>query len=204
MPFFLRTCCKNRLSHREDIAREENVSWHRRRHLGAARWQRRGMVECRQVWLRLSKRRSHTPGARATKRRSLAMSWALQTSTRGFVLTGSDRMLAPYNTGTIRLDKCPAPAPPAHCRQSSPNSKLRGCSSRPSWNFARSWRRGWLPDGPGDWISAVDTESFLRGQSAIDRIHSIIDLMVAEENRLLRMRIGATQSAAPRVPTWQR
>jgi PAS domain S-box-containing protein len=119
---------------------------------------------------------------------------SMQTSTRGYALTGSNQMLATYNSGVVHVTDALGELRrlvadnPLQIRNldllDPAAAKFRGIMDE---RLAARQSRGL--------DIAEDRESFLRGQGAIDHIHAIIDLMVAEEDRLLKLRIGATQSA---------
>jgi PAS domain S-box-containing protein len=118
----------------------------------------------------------------------------MQTGTRGYALTGSERMLATYNSGAVQLSNdlsqlrrlvADNPVQIRNLDLLDPAAaEFRGIMDE---RVAARRTRGL--------DTAADAESFLRGQGAIDHIHAIINLMVAEEDRLLELRIGATQAA---------
>jgi PAS domain S-box-containing protein len=118
----------------------------------------------------------------------------VQTSTRGFLLTGSERMLAGYNSGGKSLGETLS-----QLRQLVADNAVQIRNLEMLQPAVADFRKVMADRvaarrtrGLG---AAVDTESFLRGQSAVERVHAITDDMVAEENRLLRIRIAATLSA---------
>lgn len=120
---------------------------------------------------------------------------SMQTSTRGFVLTGSETMLEPYEAGTTRLGNTlqqlrqlttDNPGQQQQLDQLEPlTAQVRTIMAE---RVAARRTRGL--------DSAQDTESFLRGQQLVNRLRAVVDVMAAEENRLLHERFVATQKVA--------
>ena len=120
---------------------------------------------------------------------------SMQTSTRGFLLTGDEQMLGPYRAGSGRLTDTLLQL--RHLVADNPVQTRNLDLLEPSVADFRAIMDDRAASRRARGLdAAVDTRSFRQGQAAVDRNQLIIDAMVAEENRLLKMRIGATQSAA--------
>jgi len=120
---------------------------------------------------------------------------SMQTSTRGFVLTGSDEILKPFRESNTTV----ADATQALLRLTADNpvQQRRLSELKPLLGEAIEIMEERIASRRAKGLNTVwETPAFLRGQDAIARVRLIIRQMAQEERRLLEERVAATRAAA--------
>jgi PAS domain S-box-containing protein len=119
----------------------------------------------------------------------------MQSSTRGFVLTGDETMLGPFRTGieTVAdsLDRV------RQLTKDNPRQQQRIERLDPTVALAAAIMQGRIDARRARGLDAVrETEAFLAGQDAVARIRAAIVEMETEERQLLNERVATTRAAA--------
>jgi PAS domain S-box-containing protein len=120
---------------------------------------------------------------------------SMQTSTRGFVITGADEVLEPYERNRIELAVAlqelrrllaDNPAQVERLREVEiwANTSAEIMRERIAARRARGLQ------------STLDTGRFLEGQRAVETVRGLIQVMESEERRLLRQRLAESETAA--------
>ena len=120
---------------------------------------------------------------------------SMQTSTRGFVITGADEVLEPYERNRVELEVAFQELRRLLRDSSAQLDRLREVESSAtlaaeimSERIAARRARGLQ--------STLDTSRFLEGQRAVELVRTQIQAMEAEERRLLRERLAKSENAS--------
>lgn len=120
---------------------------------------------------------------------------SMQTSTRGFVITGADEVLEPYERNRVEL----AAALPELRRLLQDNpAQLERLREVEIWTgtAAEIMRERIAARRARGLQSTLDTGRFLEGQRAVETVRNRIQIMESEERRLLRQRLAESEHAA--------
>jgi PAS domain S-box-containing protein len=127
----------------------------------------------------------------------LANELSMQTSTRGFVITGVDAVLEPYERNRIELDV--ALRELRELIEDNP-AQLERLREVERWarEGAEIMKERIAERRLRGLESTRDTARFLDGQRAVETVRSRIQVMEAEERRLLRERLALAEALASR------
>lgn len=120
---------------------------------------------------------------------------SMQTSVRGFVLTGDDSMLRPYDTGAAGMPVLFAELKVLFADQPAQLERLQ--RAREAADGAQQIMQGRIAARRERGLdAAAETPQFLRGQVAVQTFRSLVEEMKADGRRQLDERFGNTRKAA--------
>ena len=127
----------------------------------------------------------------------LADELSMQTSTRGFVITGSDEVLIPYERGRAGLQAALRELHQLLADNPSQLERLRALEplTQAASEIMAERIAARRSRGPQ---STLDTARFLEGQRSVETVRSQIQTMENEERRLLRERLAQFDDASSR------
>ncbi len=120
---------------------------------------------------------------------------AMETSTRGFVLTGSEAMLAPHRAGDARVNASLDELARLVADHPGQQQRLAGVTSLAT--RARTIMTEHIGARRARGLSAAeDINAFLAGQEAVESFRRAVEEMEADERNLLAAHLSRAQSAA--------
>jgi PAS domain S-box-containing protein len=119
----------------------------------------------------------------------------MQASTRGYILTGSEPMLAGYESASARVDDSVQQL--RQLLSDNPSQERRLDALGPLVTSVRTIMTERIAARRIRGFNAsLDTESFTLGQEAVDGTRTVIEAMESEESRLLSERVARTRTFA--------
>lgn len=119
---------------------------------------------------------------------------SMQTSARGFVLTGSESVLQPYNQGDAQIDAGLAELDTLTLDNPAQQERLERAG--PLLARAREIMRGRIAARRERGLaSASDTQAFLEGQAAAEAFRAVVAEMRAHEQELLNERLARVSNS---------
>jgi PAS domain S-box-containing protein len=126
--------------------------------------------------------------------RALTGVLTMQTSTRGFVLTGDERMLDVYNKGGARVEESLRLL--RDLTKDNVSQQRRLARILPIADQARTIMAGRIAARRERGLESIsDVAAFLAGQEAVEGFRELLEAMAAEEKDLLHERLASTQAA---------
>lgn len=120
---------------------------------------------------------------------------SMQTSTRGFVITGNPEVLEPYERNRVELG---AALPELRRLLADNPAQLDRLAELETWTSTAAdiMRERIAARRSRGLESTLDTARFIEGQRAVETVRGRIQIMESEERRLLRQRLAETEMAA--------
>lgn len=120
---------------------------------------------------------------------------SMQTSTRGFMITGDDEVLEPYERNRVELG---AALPELRRLLADNPAQIDRLREVETWAAAAAeiMRERIAARRARGLQSTQETSRFIDGQRAVETVRNQIQIMESEERRLLRQRLAESESAA--------
>jgi PAS domain S-box-containing protein len=131
---------------------------------------------------------NHTREVLSRLEQTLSEVLSMQASTRGFVLTGDEGVLAPFHTGSVRGSELLAEL--RDLLMDNPAQQIRLAKLEPAVARARNVMVGRIADRRARGLeAATETAAYMEGQRSVDEIRRLVREMIADERQLLDHRL---------------